>query len=1019
MGASTANISRNMYNEAERYIMNLVQQGVPWVDADDNSQSQGFVNQIQRLIQNTFGNGAPEGNDGFKIEGDGSSNDFTVKGGDGTNEGSGRFWCGGYPAMLLSDVDFLGAIDSLAGKGADEITHVSTGLTETVLTDSAANFTLDADGSTNANNLAGRILVPDISQPAKTYTIVSNTKTTITISGTMLTDGIQAGSNYQIKMSTPSGSDRSDYVFLDVYLDEIGADEDPNLYHTLGSNIEAQVRLKLIQNIIVDQGQLATTDFRGSGTDWKENGGTWVDADGRRHYTQLLAEIERYNAQDAINAVDVVDKGNREWGQTGAGGGTDFVAKYVSNDQYRILKTKGRLVRLNNKYYSLAADLYINFDKSVDTTWYICFDTTKAEGAVDATYFTETRLDPTSPTFPQSLVPLGKYIVSGGNVTSSNFTEISTRESNIILGDLIPSYNSSTQYRVQNTDGKKIRLNNKYFKLTNDLLVNFDVSSDGTWYICIDTRKTEGEMDATYFLETQTSPTNANFNPEFVVIGEYVVATGAVTQANFVAYSDREMLPKSGLNDLIPNYKDATYYTVQSSKNKKVNINNKFFYLASNLDVTFDTSSDGQWYIYFDSSQAEGAIGSSHFVESQTVPNSSGLNPYWFVIGEYQVSGSTVVESSFNGYSLRQMISWVYGISNIKKASETKTSAGTYSLSHGFNATPENVTYRYWDDSENKFYNYARTDIENYYSNTIINYTIPGDFTFDSGDYFEVIAEYYHSEGSGFASPKISDETDWYSSTPGTTISHSLTLRPKAITLEFYDVSNNIYWLEDGKQFVNKSSGGIEATQVTFDWTGLSSIAILSANMKMKIHFDLSEVSAGAFAASKTERGTVKVLGDANTVESPDLILDSSDAATFATQINALADNSFVYIKESITLTALQSISKEVRIFAAKGAKLICATSLTTLLKFTAMPWIQRLEIETQEDITNAIEFDANGIADSLEFYQNASGKTLTNTVKVNTGYKINVRGIAIAEAGSITNLDGSDADGNSVILIN
>jgi microcystin-dependent protein len=278
MGKSNANISRNMYDEKKRYQLLVHQQGVPWVEADENDRNWIFYNLLRRFIQRVIGNGSPD--NGFKIV-TGAANDFMITGGDGTVDGAGRLLVEGFQCSMPESRSYRGA-DNL------ECTPVSTDLAETVLTDSAANFTLGGSD----DNLASRILVPDITQPDKTYSIVANTQTTITISGDMLSDAIQVGAHYQIELSIPA-VDRTDEVYIDCYLDEISSDEDPELKHTLGLQIETQRRLKLIQNVFVAEGSTTPSPY--------------TDSDGNQHYTLKLATIQRYAGQDVINAEDISD----------------------------------------------------------------------------------------------------------------------------------------------------------------------------------------------------------------------------------------------------------------------------------------------------------------------------------------------------------------------------------------------------------------------------------------------------------------------------------------------------------------------------------------------------------------------------------------------------------------------------------------------------------------------------------------------------------------------------------------
>jgi hypothetical protein len=70
----------------------------------------------------------------------------------------------------------------------------STGLTETVLTDNTKPWAV--------NDFYASALIPDIEQPWNVYPIISNTATTITVSGSMLSDGAQPGDNYRVDVNS-------------------------------------------------------------------------------------------------------------------------------------------------------------------------------------------------------------------------------------------------------------------------------------------------------------------------------------------------------------------------------------------------------------------------------------------------------------------------------------------------------------------------------------------------------------------------------------------------------------------------------------------------------------------------------------------------------------------------------------------------------------------------------------------------------------------------------------------------
>jgi hypothetical protein len=111
----------------------------------------------------------------------------------------------------------------------------------------------------------------------------------MTITGDVTTVA-QVGDNYRIEMTTPSGSDRDDGVFLNVYIDEYDCDDDPNLKHNLTILVCAQLRLKVIQTIYIQEGAETMSDY--------------VDSDGNQHYVFEIARIHRYDGVDAIWDID-------------------------------------------------------------------------------------------------------------------------------------------------------------------------------------------------------------------------------------------------------------------------------------------------------------------------------------------------------------------------------------------------------------------------------------------------------------------------------------------------------------------------------------------------------------------------------------------------------------------------------------------------------------------------------------------------------------------------------------------
>ncbi len=207
-----------MFDESLRYLEGLVLPGKSAVDADFNDVAFSRHNQRRRIIEMAVGDGSP--NSGFKIEqAVSTSNNFVIKGGDGTDDGAGRFFGSGQPATLNSDVDYTGVFNADMLKIMPQVTAV----TPTTLTDSAAN--------SGVNEHAGKTLTPDVSVPATTFTILSNTATGLETAGD-LTAATSTLDHYRIELTTPSAGPRVDEVYIDLFHDEVDEFEDTNFVHT-------------------------------------------------------------------------------------------------------------------------------------------------------------------------------------------------------------------------------------------------------------------------------------------------------------------------------------------------------------------------------------------------------------------------------------------------------------------------------------------------------------------------------------------------------------------------------------------------------------------------------------------------------------------------------------------------------------------------------------------------------------------------------------------------------------------
>jgi hypothetical protein len=272
MPGSRLDVSRDMFAAEKNFALSLVNQGRAAVDADVNDATKILYSHLLNYIKNTGGDGSIA--DGYKLVGTGAANSFTVS--------SGYIYSGGNQAYLSSSVTYNNNGSNTAKRN---IHSVVTGITALTLTDSAMKWTV--------NELAGRSLIANIAD-GTTFTIASNTATTLTISSGDMTLVAAIRNSYCILPSTPSGVDRTDTVWLNVYLDEIDELDDPDLVHPIAGGYYSAYRLKCRTIVQIEQGSSTYTDY--------------VDADGNQHYFFKLAEIQRYNGVSLIQFADILDK---------------------------------------------------------------------------------------------------------------------------------------------------------------------------------------------------------------------------------------------------------------------------------------------------------------------------------------------------------------------------------------------------------------------------------------------------------------------------------------------------------------------------------------------------------------------------------------------------------------------------------------------------------------------------------------------------------------------------------------
>ncbi len=102
------NFSRDTFkiNELKHYAGVRLKQGVPLVDADWNEMEDIRKFEFQDVLKWFVGNGVPKGNDGFHILPIPASDDFLIKGGDGTVMGAGRCLVDGHEVMINEDMNY-------------------------------------------------------------------------------------------------------------------------------------------------------------------------------------------------------------------------------------------------------------------------------------------------------------------------------------------------------------------------------------------------------------------------------------------------------------------------------------------------------------------------------------------------------------------------------------------------------------------------------------------------------------------------------------------------------------------------------------------------------------------------------------------------------------------------------------------------------------------------------------------------------------------------------------------------
>lgn len=200
--------TRWSFDETKNYIMVAKEMrnpttgnGVPLMDSELNEQAEINLTLLRRVIHRSFGNGS--NNNGFKIvESAFPTNNFVIKGGDGSMDNAGYIFVNGWMPFLTTDLEYI----SQSGFAA---------------------------------------------------------------------------------LNTPTGA-RTDYVYIDVYLDEYGPLDDPDIIDPY-IGIETSRRIKLVWNVMVAENDTVPLDG--------------LDANNIWHWRMPLAKLARTASATITNAM--------------------------------------------------------------------------------------------------------------------------------------------------------------------------------------------------------------------------------------------------------------------------------------------------------------------------------------------------------------------------------------------------------------------------------------------------------------------------------------------------------------------------------------------------------------------------------------------------------------------------------------------------------------------------------------------------------------------------------------------
>ena len=355
--------------EAKRYLSTLVQASsgdnkMAWIDRDENERTFMIMNQIRRAIELFIGDGTTFQNNGFEVQqhpdSDKRENNFIIKASNSNKmEDASRYYIKGLPATLLKDAILIPDPDASKETIArtkeitPKITSIMSSSDNDFTSQNAENDIIYDASATFPDYGQGRQVIPSIEDTSKRYDIldigpdgnkmivdVSNKPDLLHVSG--------SNKHYRVAPTTPDGSERNDKVYLDLFLDEVSPEEDPNILHQIAQDvendktaaeIEGQRRIKLTQNILIREGVDSNPNRELSDR---------VDQQGNQHLVDELALLDRPDSKDDIDDSEIDDIRNiiRRLDNIG------FV-NFISNSSFELLDQQGDildwdLIEINN-----------------------------------------------------------------------------------------------------------------------------------------------------------------------------------------------------------------------------------------------------------------------------------------------------------------------------------------------------------------------------------------------------------------------------------------------------------------------------------------------------------------------------------------------------------------------------------------------------------------------------------------------------------------------------------------------